>query len=725
MKFNFYKQQDNLDCGPTCLRMVTKHYGRNYPIQKLRALCFTNKGGTTLWNMADAAEKIGLRSLGVRVTIEQLKEVQLPCVLHWRQNHYVILYKIGNNVYHIADPAKGLVTLSEKEFTQNWFSHKELYDGISLLLGPTPVFYEQEEEKENTVKWSTILQYYYQYKQLFFQLIIGLGVGTLIQLVAPFFTQALVDTGINTHNLNFVYLILIAQLMFFLGSMSINFIRSWILLHVSIRINVSILTDFLVKLMKLPISYFESKTTGDVMQRMGDQQKIESFLTGTALNTLFSMVNLVVFTIVLIYYNTLIFAISLVSTTLYILWIVIFLKRRRDLNYRQFAIASSNQSAVVELVNGMQEIKLNNCEKQKRWNWENIQASLYKFKIKNLALSQAQQTGSAFINQGKNILITFISIKAVIDGNLTLGGMMAIQYIVGQVSNPIEQMIGFIQSYQDARISLERLNEIHELKDEEQPNRSYITELPGNKSILIKDITFRYPGADSRPVLENINLDIPEGKTTAIVGMSGSGKTTLLKLLLRFYAPETGKIKIGKIHLTSLSYNIWRSSCGTVMQDGFIFSDTIANNIAVGDDYPDFDKIHEALETANLNDFVSELPFGLYTRIGAGGHGISQGQKQRLLIARAVYKNPAYLFFDEATNALDANNERIIMDNLNRFTTGKTVVVVAHRLSTVKNADNIVVLDKGKIIEQGTHEELTALKGAYFNLVKNQLELGV
>ncbi|MBB6131484.1 peptidase domain-containing ABC transporter [Mucilaginibacter lappiensis] len=725
MKFTFYKQQDNLDCGPTCLRMIAKFYGRNYGIQRLRTLCFTNRGGTTLWNISDAAEKIGLRSLGVRVTIEQLRDVQLPCILHWRQNHYVILYKINADAYYIADPAKGLVMLSEKDFKQNWFSHKEMYDGISLLLGPNPVFYELEDDKSNDVKWSTILRYYLQYKQLFFQLILGLGIGTLIQLAVPFFTQALVDTGINTQNLQFVYLILVAQLMFFFGSLSINFIRSWILLHVSVRINVSILTDFLVKLMKLPISYFESKTTGDILQRMSDQQKIETFLTGTALTTLFSMVNLLVFTIVLVYYNTVIFLISLVSTILYILWIVLFLKRRRELNYKQFSIASTNQSSIVELVNGMQEIKLNNSEKQKRWNWEHIQANLYKFKTKNLALSQAQQTGSSFINQGKNILITFISVKAVIDGNLTLGGMMAIQYIVGQVSNPIEQMIGFIQAYQDAKISLERLNEVHQLKDEESADLFYIHELPKNKSISIKEMTFTYPGANTGPVLENINLDIPEGKTTAIVGMSGSGKTTLLKLLLRFYQPELGKIKVGKIHLSSLGYKIWRNSCGTVMQDGFIFADTIVNNIAVGAEDFDFDKLHEAIETANLTDFVNGLPFGLYTKIGAGGHGISQGQKQRLLIARAVYKDPSYLFFDEATNALDANNEKIIMDNLNQFITGKTVVVVAHRLSTVRNADNIIVLDKGKIIEQGTHFELTEMRGEYYNLVKNQLELGV
>lgn len=725
MKFPFYKQQDYLDCGPTCLRMVAKYYGRNYAIQKLRALCHTGRGGTTLWNVSGAAEKIGFRSLGVRVTIDQLQEVQLPCILHWSQNHYVILYKISTRYYYIADPAQGLMKLPEEEFKRSWFSHKELYDGISLLLAPGPLFRELEEGEKNDVKWKTILQYYYQYKQLFFQLMLGLSIGTLIQLVTPFFTQALVDTGINTRNLNFVYLILIAQLMFFVGSMSINFIRSWILLHISIRINVSILTDFLIKLMKLPISYFENKTTGDIMQRMNDQQKIESFLTGTALNTFFSVVNLVVFTIVLIYYNLLIFSISLFGAVLYFLWIALFLKRRRELNYKQFHISSGNQSNIVELVNGMQEIKLNNSETQKRWNWENTQASLYKFKIKNLALDQTQQVGSSFINQGKNILITFLSVKAVIYGNITLGGMMAIQYIVGQVNNPIEQMISFIQTYQDAKISLERLNEVHQMKDEEPDNRSFINELPVDRTIRITDLSFSYPGADDAPVLKDITLTIPEGRTTAIVGMSGSGKTTLLKLLLRFYPPVSGKIKIGKMHLTSLGYKIWRSSCGIVMQDGFIFSDTIMNNIAVGESQPDHHRIHDALDTANLSDFVNSLPFGLYTRIGAGGHGISQGQKQRLFIARAVYKDPAYLFFDEATNSLDSNNEKVIMDNLDKFVRGKTVVVVAHRLSTVRHADNIVVLEKGRIIEQGNHEQLTSLKGAYFSLVKNQLELGV
>jgi ATP-binding cassette subfamily B protein len=705
--------------------MVCKHFGRTVAIQKLRALCFVNRGGVNLLALSEAAEKVGFRTTGVKLNLDQLNQAELPCILHWGQNHFVVLYKIKQGKYYLADPGKGLFIVKEADFVKSWYSHKAASTGIALLISPSPTFYEQEDDKDSKVSWLSILRYFYVYKRLFIQLVIGLGIGTLLSLITPFLTQSIVDIGINTRNISFVYLILIAQVMLFIGSTSVNFIRSWILLHISTRINLSILTDFLIKLMKLPMSFFETKTTGDIMQRMNDQRTIESFLTGTTLNTLFSVVNLVVFTVVLMYYNTLIFMVSLVSTIIYAAWIVLFLKRRRALNYKQFDNASSNQSNIVELVNGMQEIKLNNCEQQKRWGWEHIQAKLFKFKTQSLALTQYQQGGSMFINQAKNILITFLSVKAVIDGQITLGGMMAIQYIVGQVSSPIEQMLGFVQSYQDAKISLERLNEIHQLDDEEPIEKHWLHELPANKSISLKDLTFTYPGAGNDPVLEQINLSIPQGKTTAIVGMSGSGKTTILKLLLRFYEPDKGDIHIGTTHLNQLSFKTWRNACGTVLQDGFIFSDTIQNNIAVGDEYPDPQKLQQAIHVANIGDFIAELPFGLHTKIGSAGNGISQGQKQRLLIARAVYKNPDYLFFDEATNALDANNERVIMDNLNEFFTGRTVVVVAHRLSTVSNADNIIVLDKGRIIEQGTHHELTAMKGEYYSLVKNQLELGM
>ncbi|MEO6523813.1 MAG: peptidase domain-containing ABC transporter [Mucilaginibacter sp.] len=724
MKFPFYKQQDIKDCGPTCLRMIAKYCGRNYSIQKLRETCQVNRGGVNLLGISEAAEKIGFRTLGVRLTLEQLKDAQLPCILHWRQNHFVILYKIKKGNYYIADPSAGLVTLTDKEFKKNWFAHKELHDGVSLFLGTTPAFFEKEGDK-NTLNWRSILRYFFVYKKLFIQLIIGLSIGTILSLITPFLTQALVDIGINSRDINFVYLVLIAQVMLFAGSTTVNFIRSWILLHISTRINISILTDFLLKLMNLPISYFETKTTGDILQRMSDQQKIESFLTGTTLNTLFSMLNLVIFTIILIYYNIVIFLVSFVSTMLYTIWIVAFLKRRRELNYKQFDFASNNQSTVVELVNGMHEIKLNNCEQKKRWGWEHVQADIFKFRVKSLSLNQYQQAGSMFINQAKNILITFLSVKAVIDGQITIGGMMAIQYIVGQVSNPIDQMLGFIQTYQDAKISLERLNEVHGLDDEEPAHKHWIKELPANKSIRISNLTFRYPGAGNDPVLHRINIKIPQGKTTAIVGMSGSGKTTILKMLLRYFEPEAGEIWIGGTKLNQISFKSWREECGIVTQDGFIFADTVASNISMGDEFPDKEKLEHAINIANLSEFIDGLPFGLQTKIGSGGNGISQGQRQRLFIARAVYKDPQYLFFDEATNCLDANNERVIMDNMKEFFNGRTVVIIAHRLSTVSNADNIIVLDNGRIIEQGTHKELVNLRGSYYMLVKNQLELGV
>jgi ATP-binding cassette subfamily B protein len=720
--FPHYKQPDQMDCGPTCLRMVAKHYGRNFKLQTLRKSCEINKEGVSLLGVSDGAEKIGFRSLGVKLRAEQLKEAELPCILHWRQAHFVVLYKIKKHKYYLADPGSGLITLDESDFSRSWISDKE--SGIALLLSPTPQFYEQDDEKGSEVRWSFLLRYLVTYRKLVIQLLFGLGIGSLLQLIVPFLTQSVVDIGINTRNLNFIYIILIAQSMLIIGRVSVEFIRSWILLHVSTRVNISILTDFLIKLMKLPMSFFDTKMTGDIMQRMNDQKKIESFLTGSTLSTVFSLFNLLVFSVVLAYYNAVIFFVFVISSTLYTAWILIFLKRRRVLNYKSFEVSAKNQSSIVQLVGGMQEIKLNNCEQQKRWEWEHIQARLFKFNVKNLALSQYQQGGSTFINEGTNLLITFLSAKAVIEGNLTLGAMMAVQYIIGQLNSPIQQFLGFIQGYQDAKISLERLNEIHQMEDEEPAGKEWNHMLPENKSISINHLTFRYPGAGNEPVLENIDLHIPQGKTTAIVGMSGSGKTTILKLLLRFYESEKGEIKIGDQSLGNISFKTWRSQCGVVMQDGFIFSDSIERNIAVGDEYPDKDKLRHAIKVANIQDFIDGLPLGLNTKIGAEGNGISQGQRQRMLIARAVYKDPQYIFFDEATNALDANNERVIMDNLAEFFRGRTVIIVAHRLSTVSNADNIIVLDKGHIIERGTHHELTSLKGDYYRLVKNQLELG-
>lgn len=715
-----------MDCGPTCLRMVAKYYGKNFSLQRLREISGINKEGVSLLGISEAAEKIGFRTTGARLGLSELKEIKLPVILHWNQNHFVILYRIKNGKYFIADPGKGLRSLPEAEFLAHWLSTKleSQNFGILLTLEPTPDFYNTEEDRDKGLSFTYLIGYLRRYKQLILQLFLGLGVGSLFQLIVPFLTQSIVDIGINTRNLNFVYIILIAQTMLFLGRTSVEFIRSWILLHISTRINISILTDFIIKLMKLPMSFFDTKMTGDIMQRMSDQGRIQSFLTGSTLSIVFSMFNLVVFAAVLAWYNINIFFIFLLSSVLYALWVIFYLRKRRELDFKRFDISSKNQSAIVQLISGMQEIKLNNCEQQKRWEWERIQAGLFRFSVQSLSLGQLQQAGTFFINEGKNIVITFIVAKAVIDGQLTLGGMMAIQYIIGQLNSPIEQMLGFIQQLQDAKISLERLNEIHTMADEEPADKIFIKEMPADRTISLQNISFTYPGAGNEPVLSNIHLHVPQGKTTAIVGMSGSGKTTILKLLLRFYEPQKGEIKIGAAHLNQIGFKFWRGSCGTVMQDGFIFSDTIARNIAVGDEYPNMQKLQHAIKMANINDFIEALPLGFNTKIGAEGNGISQGQRQRILIARAVYKDPEYIFFDEATNSLDANNEKVILENLETFFKGKTVIVVAHRLSTVKNADNIVVLDKGKIIEQGTHAELTERRGEYYQLVKNQLELG-
>jgi len=714
-----------MDCGATSLRIIFKYYGKLVSIHKIRKQCQTTKNGVNLLGISEAAEKLGFRTYGVQLSLEQLKEVDLPCILHWNQNHFIVLYKIRRGKYYISDPACGLLTYEEKEFAENWFSTKKLHAGLSLVLSPGPAFYQLDEEKpELKLEWKKIFTYFFKYKKLFIQLILGMVLGTVLSLIAPFLTQSVVDIGINTKNISFINLILIAQLMLFVGSTAVAFIRSWIMLHISTRVNISILTDLLIKIMKLPMSFFDLKTHGDIMQRMSDQQRIESFLTGSTLNTLFSLVNVVIFGSLLLVYNKTIFLIFFVATVLYTLWILVFMKYRRQLDEKRFKIASDNQTYMVEMIQSIKDIKLNNAQKQKRWGWEALQAKLFKFKVESLALSQYQSIGSMAINQAKGILITYISAKAVIDGEITLGGMMAIQYIVGMVSNPVESLLGFMQSYQDAKISLERLNEIYETEEEENIQKDYLRQLPENRTIEIRNLTFRYFGAGNDPIFTKLNLTFPEGQTTAIVGTSGSGKTTIIKLLLRYYNPEEGEILIGGKKLDQIDFRLWRDSCGSVLQENYIYADTIERNIAVNDENLDRSLLNNAISVANMEKFIADEPFGLATKIGTAGKGISQGQRQRLMIARAVYKNPAYIFLDEATNSLDANNEKEIVEKLDQFFNKRTVIVVAHRLSTVKNADNIVVLEKGIVVEQGTHQELTLMRGSYYELVKNQLELG-
>lgn len=726
-KFPFYKQLDAMDCGPTCLRMIAKHYGRNYSVQTLRERSHITRQGVSLLGTSDAAESIGFRTMGVRIGLDQLaKETPLPCIAHWKQNHFVVIYKITRSHVHVADPAHGHIKYTREEFMQQWASTKSEGEpqGICLLLEPTPDFYNQEGETRDKKTFRFLFSYVRPYGKFITQLILGMLLGALLQLIFPFLTQAIVDIGISNQDLGFITLILIAQLVLFISQASVEFIRSWILLHISTRVNINLISDFLIKLMKLPIGFFDSKMIGDLMQRIGDHTRIENFLTVSSLNILFSMVTLVVFGIVLAIYSLKILLIFLIGSGLYIAWVLLFMKKRREVDYKRFAQMADNQSNLIQLITGMQEIKLNNCEKQKRWDWEKIQARLFKVNIKGLALNQYQQAGAVFFNQTKNILIIFIAAEAVVRGDMTLGMLVAVQYIIGQLNSPIDQMITFFRSAQDAKISLERLGEIHQKDEEENPEEPKVSTLPARRSLAVRGVTFRYAGSHSDPVLKDISFEIPENKVTAIVGASGSGKTTLVKLLLGFYPPENGEVKVGELNIRNINSSFWRRQCGAVMQDGFIFSDTIARNIAVSDEYIDREKLLHAVHVANIQDFIESLPLAYNTKIGQEGTGLSQGQKQRILIARAVYKNPEFLFFDEATNALDANNERVIMEKLDEFFKGKTAVVVAHRLSTVTSADQIIVLDKGALIEKGTHEELVKLKGTYYKLVKNQLELG-
>lgn len=728
MLFPFYQQPESMDCGATCLRMVAKHYGKNYSLADLRQITHTNREGASLLGLSDAAEKLGFRTLGVKITYDKLVEdVPLPCIAHWNQNHFVVIHKIKKDKIFIADPGHGLLTYSKEEFIKSWMS--DAHEGIVLLLEPTPEFHQEAPSPSERVGvrhkgFSFLFQYLFRYNKLITQLIIGLLAGSLLQLIFPFLTQSIVDIGVQNNDINFIYLILLAQLMVFFGRTTIEIIRSYILMHISSRINISLVSDFFVKLMKLPISYFDVKMTGDIMQRIGDHTRIETFLTGSSLNILFSLFNLVIFSFVLAWYSMKIFGVFFIGSILYFLWITFFLKRRADIDYKRFQQSSQNQSKVIELINGMQEIKLHNAERQKRWAWENLQVKLFKINLKSLYLSQTQNSGSALINEFKNIIITFLAAKLVIDGQITLGMMLAISYIIGQLNSPILELVGFVQNWQDAKLSLERLSEIHNKEDEEPSHKENTNDIEMGGNIQINNITFKYNNLDSQNVLENINITIPNNKVTAIVGSSGSGKTTLMKLLLKFYEPQKGNISIGSQSFTNLSPKAWRDKCGSVMQEGYIFSDTIANNIAVGTDVIDKTRLKYAATVANIKEFIEQLPLGYNTKIGMEGIGISTGQKQRILIARAVYKNPEILFFDEATNALDANNEKIIMNNLNEFFKNKTVVIIAHRLSTVKNADQILVLENGKITEHGDHIGLTALKGSYYELVKNQLELG-
>lgn len=734
-KYVFYRQYDEMDCGPTCLRMVSKFFGRHYSRDFIAENCHISKEGVSMGGLAEGAEAIGLHSMVVSTDIKTLtEEAPLPCIAHWRQRHYVVVYeakkKNGHYILTVADPAYGLVTYTEEEFKRGWLSskvNKEADEGILLLLEPTPEFFhagDMPDPKKKT--FGLLLEYLRPHKRTVLQLMFGLIAGSIIQLIFPFLTQSIVDYGINYQDINFIYLILLAQLTLFASEATVQVIRGWLLLQMTNRINIRLISNFLIKLMKLPIAFFDSKNIGDLIQRIDDHRRIQNFLSTATLNVAFSVFNILLFGIILLVYNVTIFLVFFTGAVLYLVWALMFMKKRSELDFKRFDASSGNQSSIYQLINGMQEIKLNGSQKRRRWEWEAIQVKLFRISVKGLSIAQMQVTGSSVINELKNILISFLAARAVMQGDMTLGMMLSVQYIIGQLNLPINNLISFIQTTQDARLSLERIGEIHSKADEDQQSANLQKNLPADRSIYIDNLSFRYGAATSALVLNNIGLHIPEGQVTAIVGASGSGKTTLIKLLLKFYNNYEGKILVGSNSLNNFSPSFWRSKCGCVMQDGFIFSDSIARNITESDSdgLIDKEKLQRAARIANLEEFVESLPAGYNTRVGASGMNLSGGQKQRILIARAVYKDPEYILLDEATSSLDANNEKIIMNNLSEFFRGKTVIIVAHRLSTVKNADRIIVLEKGNIVEFGKHTDLTVKKGIYYSLVKNQLELG-
>lgn len=731
---NFIPQHDQMDCGPACLAMIASHYGVDFGLQYLRDKSFMTKEGVSLLGICEAAEKIGMKTVAVKSQLKYVDNSLLPCILHWNQNHFVVLRKISKNVFtrkpvfKIADPGHGYINLSEEKLKKSWISGEE--KGVVLFLEPTEEFYKQSSRQEKKISVKFLLNHLKPYKRQMLQMLLLLLFGTITTLVFPVLTQKLMDEGVSKKDLSVISYILIAQLAFFLGNIIFNIFRNWIMLIVGTNINIRIISDFLKKLLKLPIKFFDTKLMGDFSQRIQDHERIESFLTSQSLITLFSAITFTVFFGVLWYYDFTILLVYVALTAISVLWSLFWMKKRKVLDYFRFQQRSENQESIYEIINGVSEMKLNQFEKYKRKKWEEIQQKLLKVNIRLLKLDQIQLSGFEFINQLKNIIVTFLAASFVVKGSMTLGELLSVSYIIGQMNSPVNELIQFFRSLQDAKLSLSRLHEVHDYAEEEKEyhvpllSEKYTRQNGIERGIYFKNVSFQYEGPRSPYVLKNINLFIPEGKITAIVGASGSGKTTLIKMFLKFYEPVEGDVFFNHLNAQDISPKDLRENCGTVMQEGYIFSDTIERNIAAGDENIDYEKLEKALHIANIKSFVEELPLGLKTKIGASGNGISGGQKQRLLIARAVYKNPYFIFFDEATSALDADNEKIIHDNLQSFFKGKTAVIVAHRLSTVRNADQIIVLKHGEIVEKGSHEELVSRKSDYYNLVKNQLELG-
>ncbi|AIL46943.1 peptidase domain-containing ABC transporter [Elizabethkingia anophelis] len=728
-------QHDQMDCGPACLAMISSHYGKKISMQFLRDTMFITREGVSVYGLTLAANKIGFNNITAKLNVDDFNNELCPCILHWNQNHFVVLTKVSKQKfgkklkYTIIDPGYGYMQLTKDEFASSWVTDDN--KGIALFLEPTQEFYNSTFPQERKISLKYIFRYLKPYRKSMLWIILLLLVSSITTVVFPILTQKLVDDGVSKNDLNIVGVILLAQLAFFLGNMIADALRNWLTLVIGTKINIKIIADFLKGLFKLPMKFFEIKMMGDFNQRFQDHDRIENLLTTQSVITYFSFITFSVFLGILWYYDVRILLLYSLCTSLSVAWSLVWMKKRKILDYFRFQIRAKNQQSVYEIISGMPEIKLNQFENAKSDEWEAIQQELYKVNIRILKLDQTQTLGFEFINQLKNIIVTFLACLYVIKGNMTLGALLSVSYIIGQMNAPLAQFIGFFRSLQDAKLSFARLNEIEDHPIEESDRMIALDTKPSKvhrkseRGILLNNVSYQYEGPESSFVLDKINAFIPEGKVTAIVGASGSGKTTLMKLLLRFYDPTEGTIEYNKNNILDISPRDLRTNCGVVMQDGYIFTDSIERNITTGERDIEKRRLNRAVKIANIKSFIDELPLGYGTKIGAAGNGISGGQKQRVLIARAVYKNPHYIFFDEATSALDAENEKIIHDNLQSFFKGKTVVIIAHRLSTVKNADQIIVLKQGKIVEEGNHSDLVQRKGEYFNLVKNQLELGL
>lgn len=717
-------QQDSMDCGVACLAMLLNHYGCHVDMATVRLICGNSKNGLSLLSINNAAKKLGFETKAVRLSFEALKEdAQLPCIIHWKGKHFIVIYKVEKDKIYVADPAIGKVNYSFQEFTNEW-THNEDGEGFALLLTPTDNLGKNIPSRSDvTSNWS-LTKYIKPHTMQFVWLLLLLLVASLISLVLPFMTQAIVDKGIQNKDISLLALILLGQFSLTIGYVLCSFLQNRLVLIVGTKINISLLRDFFVKLVKLPVSFFDERKSGDVLQRMSDLSRVEQMITGSSLQTLISFCTLIVYSIVLINYQLSSFLIFFLSSVLYIIYISLFLQKKKAIDYDRFTTSSENQSEVIQFVEGIQEIKLNNCQDYRLSKWDSIQQKMMRLQLKNLKINQLQQLGGSFIIKSSDLLIIYLCAVAVIDGYMTLGAMLAIQYILGSVRIPIDHFGHYIQELQEVRNSWDRSKYVYNHTEEQEEVKTKIHCPKNINEIKIKDISFSYDRSGmSKNVIDHLSLVIPANKTTAIVGLSGSGKTTLVKLILGSYTPLQGKISIDGIDLRDIEINEWRDRCGVVMQGGLLFSDTIARNIAMKDAEISYDKVITACRIACIDEFVSSLPLKYNTIIGADGIGLSMGQKQRLLIARAIYKNPSIAIFDEATNSLDTTNEKNIYTNLQPYFAGRTTIVVAHRLSTVKNADNIVVIDHGRIVEQGTHNALVSLKGAYYQLIKDQLEL--